>query len=259
MRIIYFANNWTAWQILLGLKSRGEEIVGLVIHPETKQKYVDELRKAAALPEENIFDGSKLQEEETLAKLSALKPDIGLSILFDYILKPKLLNLFPKGVINLHPALLPYNRGQYPNVWSIVEGTPSGVTLHYIDESIDTGDIISQMEVQVSPADTGASLYRKLELASVELFEKSWGPIKNGTAARIKQGIKQTGDKGTYHRTQDVNQIDRIELEKNYTGAELINILRARTFPPYRGAYFEQDGKRIYLELVLKEETDKES
>ena len=255
MRIIYFANNWTAWQILLGLKKRGEEIVGLVIHPEIKRKYGKELLETAALPPEQVFDGSKLKEPEVLAKLAAIKPDMGLSILFDYILKPELLKLFPRGVINLHPALLPYNRGQYPNVWSIVEGTPSGVTIHYIDEKIDTGDIISQIEVPATPMDTGESLYRKLELASVKLFENSWNQIRNGTAPRVQQ----TGAVGTYHKTRDVEHIDKIELEKSYTGRELINILRARTFPPYKGAYFEQDGKRIYLELLLKDETKEES
>jgi len=51
------------------------------------------------------------------------------SVLFDYILKPDFLGMFPGGTINLNPALLPYNRGQYPNVWSIVEGTPAGATI----------------------------------------------------------------------------------------------------------------------------------
>ena len=76
----------------------------------------------------------KLKEPKVLEAIDALQPDIGLSILFDYILRSEFLELCPLGVVNLHPSYLPYNRGQYPNVWSIMDGTPAGVTLHYIDD-----------------------------------------------------------------------------------------------------------------------------
>lgn len=247
MRILYLGNNWVGWQVLKWLVDQGEEIAGLVIHPPHKRKYVDEMLKVVDLPDARIFDGSKLHEPEIKAVIRAAKPSIGLSILFDYILRPEFLHIFPQGIVNLHPALLPYNRGQYPNVWSIVEGTPSGVTLHYIDEGIDTGDVIAQKKVFVEPIDTGESLYRKLERASVELFQQMWPDIKKGEALRATQGT----NKGTYHRTHDVEKIDRIDLEQTYTARELINILRARTFPPYKGAFFEDNGKRVYLRLLL--------
>lgn len=248
MRILYLGNNWVGWQILKWLKEQGEEIVGLVIHPPHKQKYVDEMLEVADLSPDRIFDGSQLRDHEIVAAIQKLAPDIGLSILFGYILKSEFLNIFPQGVVNLHPALLPYNRGQYPNVWSIVEGTPSGVTLHYIDEGIDTGDIIAQQEVPVEPIDTGETLYRKLERASVRLFQETWPLIKTGRAPRIPQ----SDEVGTYHRTRDVESIDKIELDRTYTARDLINILRARTFPPYEGAYFEVDGRRVYMYLQLK-------
>src|SRR5205823_2904000 len=157
-----------------------------------------------------------------------------LSVLFDYILSGKFLALFPRGCLNLHPALLPYNRGEYPNVWSIVEGTPSGVTLHYIDEGIDTGDIIAQKAVPVDPVDTGETLYRKLEQASVVLFKETWPHVCAGRAPRIPQILTT----GTQHKRRDVETIDEIDLNRSYIAGDLINILRSRTFPPYRGAYF---------------------
>jgi methionyl-tRNA formyltransferase len=247
MRIVYLGNNWVGWQILAWLKQQGEDIVGLVVHPPHKQKYAHEMLEVANLPNECVFDGSRLHEPETLVAIQALCPDIGLSILFDYILKPPFLRLYKHGVVNLHPSYLPYNRGQYPNVWSIVEGTPSGVTLHYIDEGVDTGDIIAQREVTVEPIDTGETLYYKLEQASVVLFQAMWPHIKNGTAPRIPQ----TSSGGTYHRTKDVEQIDCIDLDRSYTARELLNIMRARTFPPYTSAYFEDDGRRVYVQVQL--------
>ena len=248
MKILYLANNWLGWQILKWLTEQGEEIVGLVIHPPHKQKYVHEMLEVTDLPPDRIFYGSQLGDSDVVEAIRKLMPDIGISILFDYILKPEFLDIFPRGVINLHPALLPYNRGQYPNVWSIVEGTPAGVTLHYIDEGIDTGDIIAQQEVPVEPIDTGETLYRKLERASLSLFQKTWPLIKAGRAPRIPQNKEV----GTYHRTRDVESIDKIQLDQEYKARDLINILRARTFPPYKGAYFEVDGKRVYMYLRLE-------
>ena len=151
-------------------------------------------------------------------------------------------------MVNLHPAYLPYNRGQYPNVWSIIEGTPAGVTLHYIDEGIDTGGIIARREVPVEPVDTGESLYRKLEATALELFRETWPLIKAGRA----QCLPQDKQAGTYHRTRDIEAIDAIDQERDYKAGDLLNLLRARTFPPYKGAYFTADGKRVYLRLQLE-------
>lgn len=252
MKIVYLGNNRVGWQVLSWLKEQGEDIVGLVTHPPHKQKFGKEIEKTANLAPEYVFDGSKLRLKETVTRIKKLNPDIGISILFDYILRPEFLHCFPHGVINLHPSFLPYNRGQYPNVWSIIDGTPAGVTLHYIDERIDTGDIISQYQVVVEAVDTGETLYRKLEHAALSLFQDTWPLIKSKQASRRPQ---ESG--GSIHRTSDVENVDRIDLERIYTARELINILRARTFPPYRGAYFEVNGKRVYMRLQLEHEDTK--
>jgi methionyl-tRNA formyltransferase len=249
MRILYLGNNWVAWQVLKWLKEQGEEVVGLVIHPPLKQEYALELVRVVDLPPNRVYDGSQLQKLETFNAIKVLDADIAVSVLFDYIFNNKFLRLFPHGVINLHPAYLPYNRGQYPNVWSIIEGTPSGTTLHYIDdEGIDTGDIIAQKEVPVDPIDTGETLYHKLEKASVELFKETWPLIKTGKALRFSQGSRA----GTYHRVQDVRTIDEIDLNRTYVARDLINILRSRTFPPYKGAFFGDNGKKVYMRLHLE-------
>jgi methionyl-tRNA formyltransferase len=248
MRILYLGNNWVAWQVLEWLKAEGAEVVGLVIHPPHKQKHTAEMLKAANLSSDRLIDGSQLHAPEVMRKIKELAPDIGISVLFDYIIRPDLLHLFPHGIVNLHPSYLPFNRGQYPNVWSIIERTPCGTTLHYIDEQIDTGDIIAQKEVPIEPIDTGETLYRKLEAASVQLFKDTWPLLQSGKASRVPQNRPA----GTYHRARDVETIDRIELEQTYRARDLIDILRARTFPPHRGAYFEVNGRRVYLQLHLE-------
>lgn len=250
MRIVYLGNNWLGWQVLKWLVQQGENIVGLVIHPPSRQKFGAEILATAQLPASQVFYGSTLREANVLEAIRALKPDIGISILFGYIVRPEFLDLFPYGCINLHPAYLPYNRGAFPNVWSIIDGTPAGVTLHYIDANIDTGDIIAQRKVTIEAVDTGETLYHKLEQASLNLFKETWPLVKAGKAPRISQ----SGEAGTYHHTRDVEKVDEILPDKLYSGQKLIDILRARTFPPYRGAYITVNGRKIYLRLELLDE-----
>ncbi len=250
MRIVCFANNWIGWRVIEFLATQPDPIVAVVLHPPATRTYGDEIRSAVELDDESVFDGSRLRDPDVVEAIARLKPDLGLSLLFDFILRKPLLDVFPAGVINLHPGYLPFNRGQYPNVWSIVDRTPAGVTLHHIDEGVDTGDIIAQQRVDVNPSDTGETLYRKLERTGVELFKETWPLIRSGAAPRRPQ----TGD-GTSHRTADVGGIDRIELDRTYTARALIDILRARTFPPYDGAYFEVDGRRYQLRVDVHEQS----
>lgn len=249
MRILFLGNNELAVYIASWLRSQGEDIVGLVLHPKAKSKRADEIAKAAQISSDKIFEASQLDSSQALQAIQALKADIGISVLFGYVLKKNFLNIFQKGCLNLHPAWLPYNRGAYPNVWSIVENTPAGVTLHYMDEGIDTGDIAAQKRVLVEASDTGKTLYHKLERACIELFKETWPNIRSGNSSKKSQ----SKDAGTYHQVRDVEKIDEIDMNRSYVARELIDILRARTFPPYSGAYFVQDGKKIYLQLELKE------
>ncbi len=250
MRILYLGNNWIGWQALKWLKEHGEEVVGLILHPPGRRKYGEEIINSSGVNSSCIFDGSLLDQIDVIEAIRSLKPEIGVSALFGFILHKDFLKLLPAGCVNIHPALLPYNRGGYPNVWSIIEGTPSGITIHYIDEGIDTGDIIAQIPVRVEPVDTGESLYRKLEKAAVDLFKETWPLIRSGKVPRITQDR----EKGTYHSTKDVECVDEIFLGRTYTAKELINIIRARTFPPYPGAYFWNEGCKVYLRLQLLNE-----
>jgi len=247
MRVLYLGNNWLGWQVLQWLRQEGEEIAGLVVHPPGGRKCGDEIIQSAGLDAARIFDGSQLRQSNIIEAIRNLKPEIGLSVLFGYILRREFLNLMPAGCVNVHPALLPYNRGAYPNVWSIIEGTPAGVTIHYIDQRVDTGDLIAHHPVVVEPVDTGESLYRKLEHAAFDLFKETWPLISSGQVSRMPQNKTQ----GTHHFVRDVERIDEIDLARMYNARELIDVIRARTFSPYPGAYFRHDGRKVYLRLQL--------
>jgi methionyl-tRNA formyltransferase len=244
MRVLLFANNRLGHSVTRWLRTSSAEIVGVVAHPAGSGKFTREIVEDAGVAADRVFDGSKLRQRDTLEAIASLRPQIGVSVLFGYILQPELIAMFPEGCINLHPALLPYNRGAYPNVWSIVDRTPAGVTIHYIDAGIDTGDIIVQRETPVEPFDTGATLYAKLEAEALSLFQETWPWIASGCAPRFPQC-----GRGTQHRVRDAERLDEIDLDRAYTGRELIDILRARTFPPYRGAFIRCGGRKVYISV----------
>ena len=249
MRILAFLNNQLGADVFAYLADQMENIAGLVLHPEKKRKAGEQILEIGRnYPDLPVFDGSLCNQPSIIEQIKKLDVEIGISILFGYKLGGELLSIFSKGVINLHPSLLPYNRGAFPNVWAITEGTPAGVSLHYMDESFDTGDLIAQREVCVNYTDTGKTLYEKLEKEGLDLFKATWPLIKRNEQSRKRQNSMR----GTEHRIGDVSKIDYIELDKSYTAREIINILRARTFPPHKGAYIEVEGKRIYLSLKLE-------
>lgn len=247
MKVLFLGNNRVGWQIMRWLREQDENIVGLVLHPPAERKFGDETIRAAKVSPDHIFDGSRLHEPDTLARIRALGADIALSILFAYMLRPAFLDLFPDGTINLHSSYLPYNRGRHPNLWSIVDGTPAGATLHYVDAGVDTGDIIARRHQTVEPVDTGESLYHKLEQACVTLFKETWPLIRAGRAPRVPQNSNE----GTVHRARDADRSAAIDLDRTYTARSLIDSIRARTFPPYAGSFFLHEGRKVYLRLQM--------
>lgn len=196
-----------------------------------------------------------LTEKEQLSIVHSLQPELIISVGFDHLVPSEILEVPSEGVINLHPALLPYNRGKSPNVWSIVEDTPSGVSLHYMDPQFDTGDIIAQRPVLKDFGDTGKRLYRRLEEAQIELFTDTWPAIRDGEV----DPSPQEEDAGTYHTTEEFLQLCEIDPEERVRAKDLLNRLRALTFPPFDNAYIEIDGDRYYIDIELRKEGEGDS
>ena len=124
--------------------------------------------------QDNIFMHSILTTKDQLRIIKNVEPDYIISCGYQHIVPESILTIPTKGCLNLHPAYLPYNRGANPNVWSIIEGTPAGVTLHYMDPGIDTGDIVARRKVETAFSDSGKDLHKRLEDAQLELFQDVW-------------------------------------------------------------------------------------
>ncbi len=135
---------------------------------------------------------------------------------------------------------------------SIIEGSVTGVTLHQIDKGADTGAIWAQRPVTVQPTDTAKDLYIRLQKEIVSLFEENWRDIKLDNL----EPAPQDHEKATYHAKKEIEKLDKIELDGVYTGLELINKLRARSFGDKGFAYFDHDGEKIFLNLRLSSNSD---
>ncbi|MFT7638209.1 MAG: methionyl-tRNA formyltransferase [Candidatus Omnitrophota bacterium] len=249
MRVVYFGNNRVGYEIFKWLLPQ-VDIVGLIIHSDARAKYSKEIIREFKLHDNAIFKAEELASSDTIDKIKALNADIGVCVFFGDIIKEPLLSSFSRGIINIHPSYLPYNRGCYANVWSIVDDTPAGATIHEITPALDKGPIWCQKKVHKELTDTGKTLYEKCEQACIELFKDNWDAIAH---AKIKPFNQAHADM-TYHKLSDIQNIDQIDLQRQYTGSELINILRARTFAPHKGAYFMDGEKKIYMRIQLDEE-----
>lgn len=247
MRILLLADNWVGWQVTKHLRSLGEHIVGLIVHPPEEQHYTSEIIESSGLIEEQIMIGEKIWTKSRLMKVERLKPDIVLVIFWAYLLPDAFFSIASKGCINFHLSYLPYNRGKKPNVWPIIDDTPAGVTMHYIDVGIDTGPIVTQKRVEVDIIDTGKTLYYKLLNEFVVLFQETWPRIKEDRIQPVNQQ-----EVGTFHWGKEFYDLDLIDLNRKYTALEIINLLRARTFRPHPSAYFIYNGRKVYVRVDLE-------
>ena len=103
------------------------------------------------------------------------------------ILKPPITTKYKHRIINIHPAHLPRGRGIYTNFWSFFEGRPKGVSVHFIDEGIDTGEVIARKEVSFSENETLRTTHAKLDRAVEALFFEVWKDIVNNTYEAVDQ------------------------------------------------------------------------
>lgn len=125
---------------------------------------------------------------------------------FRHIIPKNILDQFPNRAINLHISLLPWNKGADPNLWSFIDGTPKGVTIHYLDAGIDTGDVIVQKEVLFDiQQETLSTSYQTLQSTIELLFQQNWQSIKNESCARQPQQHP-----GSLHKLKDKETISHL-------------------------------------------------
>jgi len=150
---------------------------------------------------ENVVVTSEKINEDFLA---LCHPEFIISYGYRHIISEDILVRYPDNAINLHVSFLPWNRGADPNFWSFVEDTPKGVTIHYLDKGIDTGDIIAQKIVEFSDSDTLHTSYLKLHHEIQMLFKENWKIIRSKQCHQVKQPLLVPE---SFHKSRDKEKL----------------------------------------------------
>jgi methionyl-tRNA formyltransferase len=169
--------------------------------------------------------------------MSALRIEYVVSYGFQHILPRDIIKRLDGRIVNLHISALPWNRGIAPNFWSFFDDTPKGVTIHLIDASVDTGDILAQRRIKFGGRETLATSYERLRTEIEALFDAVWRDIRAGTISPVKQ----IGG-GSYHCRRDkeifmrllpdgwntpVATVERLGRDWRRTAAKLATVTRA--------------------------------
>lgn len=222
------------------IKQKGQ-IVGLLTKRNSNynEDYKDltPLAKKYNIPVHYI---KNINSDRSYNKIKELKPDIIFCFGWSRLLKERILNLPPLGVIGVHPAKLPYNRGRHPLIWALVLGLKeSALTFFRMDRGADTGDILSQKKFKIDYGDNAASLYKKIKNLASKQIKNFLPKLETGNINYKKQDLT----KGNVWRKR--GKIDG-KIDWRMTSRAVYNLVRGLTHP-YVGAHCLYKNKEIKI------------
>ncbi len=201
-----------------------------------------------------VYAAEKMNDEQTVNIVKSWQPDLIVVSGWYHIIKDKILQIPSKGIIGLHSSLLPRYRGGAPLVWQLINGEKkSGITLFYMGEGTDTGDIIGQKEVEIEENDDIRTLYEKVGEQGIELLKEYIPQIENNCAPRTKQEDIEKYKIYPQRKKED-GQIDWSK-----SPVDIYNFVRAQT-KPYPGAFSIYDGYQVSIwkcKIVTMEDKSK--
>lgn len=246
MRLIFFGYHNIGYVCLGALielcRDLGDEIVAVVTHADNPKENIwfASVRDLACRRYLPVYQPGDPNDPAFVAAMRKLEPDFLFSCYYRHMLKRPLLDLPRLGALNMHGSLLPRYRGRVPVNWVLVNGEmETGVTLHYMEEKADRGDIVAQHRVPITDEDTAYTLFAKMTAAAEELLRETYPLLRTGQAPRIPQDHSRAsyfGGRGP--------EDGRIDWRK--TAREVYNLVRAVT-RPYPGAFTSLEGRRLFI------------
>ncbi|HEY6092613.1 MAG TPA: methionyl-tRNA formyltransferase [Gemmatimonadales bacterium] len=247
MRVVFFGTPEFAVPSLRALVGEGFDVVAVVTQPDaphgrSRSALVPPPVKVAALAEDlQVLQPAKPTEAAFLAQLEQLAPDVGVVVAYGHILKAPLLAIPKRGMINVHPSLLPGLRGAAPVEWAIIRGhETTGVTIMQLDAGMDSGPILHQIPHRIGPDVTGGELSAHLaEMGAQALIE---------TLAMLEQSdpppqpVAQNNDRATF-APKLTHENARIDWTKDARAVACL----IRGLDPRPGAWATLKGAEIKL------------
>ncbi len=249
MRIVLIGQATFGQKVLEALLGKGEQVAAVYVPPDKPGSKTDPLKESAQKQGITVFQPQRMREPGVYDKFVELAPDLCIMAFVTDIVPASILNCPRMGTIQYHPSLLPRHRGRSAINWAIINGdTRTGITILWPDAGIDTGPILLQKEVEISPTDTVGSLYYdKLFPLGVDAIIESIDLIHKGEAPRIRQDESQA----TYERPCQEKDavIDWAQpVEKVY------NLIRGTN--PQPGATTSLRGQKLKIfdcELIMQD------
>lgn len=259
LKIVFMGTPDFAKESLEAIYNEGYDIEAVVTNPDKPKgrgmKMIASPVKEFAIEKNlKIYQPVKVRNNtEFIDELKKINPDVICVVAYGKILPKEILEIAKYGCINVHGSLLPQYRGAAPIQWAVLNGDKTtGITTMYMDEGMDTGDIILKREVEIGENETTGELWDKLSKIGGELLIETLKNIENGTAPREKQGEDFTMAPMLNKDMAKINWED-----KNVN--EIKNLVRGLN--PIMGAYSFIDNKKVKfwkvekLELPLDKQT----
>ncbi len=235
MRIVFIGTGEIGVPVLRSLlNSQKHQLVGVVTQPDKpagrEQRIEAPPIKVAlagcALP---IFQPARIKREEAVAEILALTPDVIVVMAYGQILPRSVLEIPRVACLNLHASLLPQHRGAAPIQAAIVAGDlESGITVMYMDEGLDTGDILLQSRLEIAADETGESLHYRLAQIAPDALHEALAQLQQGSAPRIPQDSSVA----TY-----APKLEREDGRIDWTESAALIERKIRAFNPWPGAF----------------------
>jgi methionyl-tRNA formyltransferase len=186
MKIGFFGDGPWAERALLPLVQDTRYAVAFVaVRASGPDQQLIEMARAHDIP---LLCPASVNSDASLAEIGRYGADLHVSMSYDQILREKILGLPPRGTLNCHAGALPFYRGRNPLTWAIINGEKEfGVTVHWVDLGIDTGDIVRQIKTPIRPSDTYATLLASAEELCASALIAAISDVYEGTDQRIVQ------------------------------------------------------------------------
>ena len=241
-RILFFGYSEVGYTCLDLLIARGDQVVGLITHEDHPDEKIWFKTPAVAALEHGIpvFTPESVNTPEWIEKITAMKPDLVLSVYYRHMIGQRILDLPTLGAFNLHGSLLPKYRGRAPINWAVLHGeTRIGMTLHRMVRQPDAGAMVDQEGVEISAQDTAEQAFRKVMPCARTVLARQIDALLTGTAIETPQDEAEA----TYFggRKPEDGRIDW-----THSTVEIFNLIRAVT-DPYPGAFTETGGARLMV------------
>lgn len=242
MRILFMGTPDIAAASLEAILAAGHEVCGVFTREDKpvgrKQILTAPPVKQLALQHNlTVFQPKTLREPEVQQQISALNPQLIVVVAYGRILPPEVLAIPEKGCINLHVSLLPKYRGAAPVQWSVINGDQqTGVSIMYLDEGLDTGDILNVAPVTIGQDETSGELFERITQQGAKTLVETIRQIDEGKAVRTPQDHTKATLAPPLNK-----EMARFTFEQ--PAQTLHNLVRGMN--PWPIAYFELDGKKI--------------